>query len=289
MESPVGPRAVAHGGVSQENRGLGPERIEGLADEVPSRRVPRPRRKRIGRDMALPDGQERARCREAIADLEGAGIGEPETERDSALLDGLVEQLGHRAVDAAASSERAHGGVGGHVADGIDQPLLAVEKHPQRPAGIVADDLSPADGDCSEPAVRVARELPFPFFGRHLPAEHASEETSDPGSVFRRGDPDLEVLHAVLFQRSLCKGRPSAFRKIVRCHVAAGRLLRISSGRRNSSSRSAAAKGSPDGLGENATAAPGRAAKRGSRRISPAGPGGESDAALSRMALPRRP
>ena len=140
MEPPVGPGAVAHGGLHQEPGGLLPERIETLGDEVSGAGVGRRAGKEAARHVPLPDRKKRAGADDAVADLQGARVGKTETERNAARLDDLVERVGHRAVDAPA--EPPGGGIRGDIADRIEEPLGSLQVKPHGPPGIVTDDLS---------------------------------------------------------------------------------------------------------------------------------------------------
>src|SRR5437762_2541836 len=287
VEPPVGPGAVAHRGLHQEAGSLVPEGIETLGDEVSGAGVARRAGELGAGHVPLPDRKQSAGADDAVADLQGARVGETETERNAARFDDLVERVGHRAVDAPA--EPPGGGIRGDVADRIEEPLLSLQVKTHGPTGIVADDLSVPDGHGPQPAVRVQRELPVPLFRGHFGAEDTGEEPPDARRIGLDRDADLDAHAEALSQRNRWIGRPSAVRKTVRYQGPGARRAATSSGNRNSSDRSAAANGRPDGLGETATAAPACAGSLGSPSLVTPGAGGGNRSALSSSARPRRP
>src|SRR5437899_796172 len=141
--------------------------------------------------------------------------GKAVAERNPPRAQQLVEEIRHRPKNSAFPAEAAHRGIRRHIADGVAEPGLSVEKHPRPPSGVVPNDLFADLGDDSEPAVRVLFEFPAPLFGRHLAAEDAREKPPDPRRILRRRGPNAEAAHDPS-RTNVSSGRPSEAWKTLR-------------------------------------------------------------------------
>src|SRR5262249_41819546 len=178
VEAPIDASAIADRPDSAA--GVRPQRVEPRCDEIRGHRIRRRHWERRTIDADVFDGKVVTGSPEGPADLVRSRMGKPEREGDALPSDGVIEGLGHVAVDVASLAETAGFRERGHVPGRVDDALAATKRKPHRPTREVSDDFPLwRFRDDAEPSIRISRKLPEPFLFRDFGAISAREERAN--------------------------------------------------------------------------------------------------------------